>query len=209
MNKGKFIVFEGTDGSGKTTQIKKLAERLICDNEKVYITAEPTVSLSGGILRDALAGITAKDASELAILFAWDRINHNVNTHDGISKLVDEGYTVLCDRYYYSSLAYQGSEAGYEWVKNLNIGCKDIRKPDMCFFLDVSPKVSMQRIDSNRASKDIYETEEKLTAIRDSFHKVIKDLDDVVVVINAEKDMESVSEMIYTEYKNFFGKYNY
>ena len=206
MGIGKFIVFEGTDGSGKTTQIKRFAEKLTSNGEKVHVTAEPTVSLSGGILRDALAGITVKSASELAILFTWDRINHNTNKHDGITKLLNEGYTVLCDRYYYSSLAYQGKDAGYDWVKTLNIECKEIRKPDICFFLDVSPKVSMQRIDANRTSKDIYETEEKLSDIRKSFYRVIEDLDDNIVIINAEGDIDSVTDKIFAEYKNTFEK---
>lgn len=203
---GHFIVFEGTDGSGKTSQIMRLADRLTENGEKVHITAEPTVSLSGGILRDALAGITKKSASELAMLFAWDRINHNVNTHDGIEKLLSEGYTVLCDRYYYSSLAYQGGDAGYEWVKSLNIGCKEIRRPDLCFFLDVSPDVSMKRINSNRAAKDIYETREKLDDIRNRFHRVFSELEDTVVVIDAEPDFDTVSEKIYSEYLDFLKK---
>ncbi|MBE6670025.1 MAG: dTMP kinase [Ruminococcaceae bacterium] len=201
---GKFIVFEGTDGSGKSTQIASLAKKLTDNGEKVYITAEPTVSLSGGILRDALAGITQKSPSELAVLFAWDRINHNVNKYDGIEKLLSEGYTVLCDRYYYSSLAYQGKDAGYEWVKSLNIGCKDIRKPDLCFFLDVSPKVSMERINSGRQTKEIYEKEDQLTQIRQTFYKVIDDLNDNIVIINAEEDMISVSNKIYEEYQKAF-----
>ena len=200
----KFIVFEGTDGSGKSTQIAKLAKKLTESGEKVYITAEPTVSLSGGILRDALAGITKKTPHELAVLFAWDRINHNKNPHDGIEKLLSEGYTILCDRYYYSSLAYQGKDTGYEWVKNLNIGCKDIRKPDLCFFLDVSPKVSMERINSGRQTKEIYEKEDQLTAIRSAFHKVIADLDDNVIIINAEQDIDTVADNIYSEYVKVF-----
>jgi len=198
---GKFIVFEGTDGSGKSSQIAALAKRLTDEGEKVHVTAEPTVSLSGGLLRDALAGLLPKTPSELAVLFAWDRINHNVNQHDGIEKMLKDGYTVLCDRYYYSSLAYQGSEAGYEWVKSLNIGCSEIRTPDLCLFLDVSPAVSMQRINSGRQSKEIYEREDKLEKIRKTFYKVIEDLDDNVVTVNAEESFDTVAEKIYAEYK--------
>lgn len=201
---GKFIVFEGTDGSGKTTQMSILAKKLEENGEKIFITAEPTVSLSGGILREALSGLIKKTPSELAVLFALDRIHHNVNKHDGIEKMLSDGYTVLCDRYYYSSLAYQGGEAGYEWVRSLNIECKDIRRPDLCIFLDVSPKVSMQRIEAGRRSKDIYETEGKLTKIREEFHRVISDLDDNITVINAEGTLDEVSERIYSAYKLAF-----
>ena len=107
---GKFIVFEGIDGSGKSTQIKLLAEKLRERGEKVYVTAEPTESVSGGLLRDALCGVANRTACEMAALFTLDRIFHNVNPANGIEKMLRDGFYVICDRYYYSTLAYQGNE---------------------------------------------------------------------------------------------------
>ena len=77
--RGRFIVFEGIDGAGKTTQIELLEKRLQKMGRAVYRTAEPTESVSGGLLRDALAGVSKRSACELAALFTLDRIFHNVN----------------------------------------------------------------------------------------------------------------------------------
>ena len=121
--KGRFIVFEGIDGSGKTTQIRLLAEHLKRAGRKVHITAEPTTSVSGGLLRDALCGARKRSPGELAALFLLDRINHNVCPVNGIEKLTSDGYDVICDRYYYSSLAYQGRQTDYRWVADMNLNC--------------------------------------------------------------------------------------
>ncbi len=197
---GKFIVFEGIDGSGKSTQIRLLEQKLKKNGAKVSVSAEPTISTSGGIIRDALSGTVKRSAAELAALFVWDRINHNINTANGINKLLSEDYTVISDRYYYSSLAYQGEACDYEWVKAINCNCPEIRKPDMCIFIDVTPDVAIKRINSDRASKEIFETKEKLTNIRDKFMNVFEDLkDDNVVIINGDRSLEEISEDIYSK----------
>jgi dTMP kinase len=203
---GKFIVFEGIDGSGKTTQIKMLAERLKKNGEKVYVTAEPTVSTSGGIIRDALSGAIKRTTCELAALFVWDRINHNINKTNGINKMLADGFTVISDRYYYSSLAYQGEATDYEWVKAMNCSCPEIRKPDLCVFIDVSPNVAIERITSDRATTEIFEEVGKLTRIRETFINIFNDLkDDNVVLINGDKNMEDVSDDVFAEVMRTLG----
>ena len=203
---GKFIVFEGIDGSGKTTQIKMLAERLKKNGEKVYVTAEPTVSTSGGIIRDALSGAIKRTTCELAALFVWDRINHNINKTNGINKMLEDGFTVISDRYYYSSLAYQGEATDYEWVKAMNCSCPEIRKPDLCVFIDVSPNVAIERITSDRATTEIFEEVGKLTRIRETFINIFNDLkDDNVVLINGDKNMEDVSDDVFAEVMRTLG----
>ena len=102
---GKFIVIEGLDGSGKTTQLTALAQNLRALGYAVAETAEPTASTTGGLARDALSGFTPRTGAEIAALFMADRVAHNVNPINGIGKLLSEGRVVLCDRYYYSSLA--------------------------------------------------------------------------------------------------------
>ena len=199
-NKGKFIVFEGIDGSGKTTQIGKLCEYLESKGRKVFITSEPTISMTGGILRDALTGVSKRTSCEMAAMFVLDRLFHNVNNKWGINKMLDEGYDVLCDRYYYSSLAYQGSETDYEWVKRMNLDCPEIRTPDACIFLDLTPDESLERISKGRATTEIYETKEKLTAVRNTFLSVFEELrenpNEDIHIISAFGDVETVAARI-------------
>ena len=196
--RGRFIVFEGIDGAGKTTQIERLAERLRAEGRRVAITAEPTTSVTGKMLREALAGRDPRTASEMAALFVLDRINHNVG-EGGIEQLLADGVDVICDRYYYSSLAYQGSQTDFEWVKAMNLNCPEIRRPDICIFLDLEPGESLRRIRSNRASDaiEIYETEEILGAVRDTFLAVLDTIGDKVAVIDAAHSIDEVADRVY------------
>ena len=175
-DRGSLIVFEGIDGAGKTTQIALLKDWLKEQGKKVFCTAEPTESLTGGMLRDALSGNARRSVCEMAALFTLDRIFHNVNPVNGIEKMLGDGYTVICDRYYYSSLAYQGAETDAAWVRAMNLGCPEIRRPDLCLFLDLSPEESMKRITRDRPTLEIYESLERLGRIRNQFHRVLGDL---------------------------------
>ena len=141
---GKFIVFEGIDGAGKTTQVKLLADKINALGGSYCLTAEPTELPSGKELRRVLGGEIKKSDCEIATLFTLDRIAHNVDAANGIEAHLKAGRTVLCDRYYYSTLAYQGSVTDYEWVKALNLKCPEIRKPDLCIFLDLTPEQSLK-----------------------------------------------------------------
>ena len=198
MDRGCFIVFEGIDGAGKTTQVRLLADALRNEGRKVYITAEPTSLESGKELRRVLSGEIKKSDCEIAAMFTLDRIAHNIDGGDGIEKMVNEGYVVICDRYYYSTLAYQGSTVDYGWVKSLNVGCPEIRRPDLCIFLDLTPEESMARISRGRDGTEIYENVETLTRVRDSFLRVLDDLgeSDRIAVINASGSVEAVAEKI-------------
>lgn len=198
MDRGRFIVFEGIDGAGKTTQIALLEQFLHERGRQVYRTAEPTDSVSGGMLRDALSGLTPRSPCEMAALFVLDRIHHNVNPVNGIETMLAQGVDVICDRYYYSSLAYQGSETDAEWVRRMNLDCPEIRKPDLCIFLDLTPEQSMERISRGRQTQEIYETAERLTAVREKFLQVIGTLADRdrIVVIDASGSIDGVQTAI-------------
>ena len=192
--RGRFIVFEGIDGAGKTTQIELLAKRLREQGRAVYCTAEPTETVSGGLLRDALSGVSHRTVCEMAAMFVFDRINHNVNPVNGIQKMLAEGFDVICDRYYYSSLAYQGSGTDPEWVGNMNLGCPEIMRPDVCIFLDLTPEQSMARINRGRATQEIYENEEKLTQVRNQFYRVFDQLRerDNIQIVDAYRSVEEI-----------------
>ena len=135
------------------------------------------------MLRDALGGIQKRTACEMAALFVLDRIFHNVNP-GGIEKMLADGIDVICDRYYYSSMAYQGSQTDAAWVRDMNLNCPEIRRPDLCVFLDLSPEESLRRITRDRTTTEIYEKKEILEAVRARFFSVFQELDDRVEIID-------------------------
>ena len=195
--KGRFIVFEGIDGAGKSTQIEKLRQKLVSEGRKVFITAEPTASVTGGILRDALAENYKRTASELAAMFLSDRVYHNVNENTGILQALEKGFDVISDRYYYSSFAYQGLDSDIDWVMDMNLNCPDIRKPDLCVFLDLDAQKSKSRIDTNRAAIEIFEKEDVLNKIRNKFFDVFNRLkDENIAIIDASGTIDEVAEKI-------------
>jgi len=195
--KGRFIVFEGIDGAGKSTQIEKLRQKLMSEGRKVFITAEPTQSVTGGILRDALSGNYKRSASELAAMFLSDRVFHNVNESVGINQALEKGFDVISDRYYYSSFAYQGLDSDIDWVINMNLNCPDIRRPDLCIFLDLDAEKSKSRIDTNRATVEIFEKEEILNKIRNKFFDVFRRLpEENIEIVDASGTVDEVAEKI-------------
>ena len=194
-NRGLFIVFEGIDGSGKTTQVKMLSAALEAMGRKTFITAEPTTFPTGKALREALSGRVKKSECEMAVMFVQDRIAHNITAEEGIEALLEAGVDVICDRYYYSSLAYQGQATDYQWVKTMNIDCPEIRRPDACIYIDLLPEQSLERISKGRDSVEIYENVETLTKVRNQFLAVIKDLKttDNIHVVNGYRTPDEVS----------------
>ena len=120
MKKNKFIAFEGIDGCGKSTQVKLLSEQLSRQGHKVYITCEPTDSAIGKIIRSIFKHEMEADHRTIAGLFVADRLHHLLNKTDGILKKLSEGYTVITDRYYFSSYAYHGAHIDMDWVIEAN-----------------------------------------------------------------------------------------
>lgn len=200
---GKFIVFEGLDGSGKSSQVEMLANTLRLGGEKVHVTAEPSESVSGRYLRKILSESIGKDMHLQAALFLADRIEHVTDPEIGIKAYLDNGYTVICDRYYYSSLAYQGmsGECELSWVLELNLGCGKLLKPDICFFLDVDPTTCRARIVNSRESEELYEkSTELMKKTRDGFLKVLdiaeREYGHKIVRINANDDIDNIAKEI-------------
>ena len=201
---GRFIVIEGLDGSGKTTQIRLLAERLRSLGREVAETAEPTASATGGLIRDALSGFTPRTGTENAALFMADRVAHNVNPVNGIGKMLSEGKDVICDRYYYSSMAYQGTVSDPEWVFHINVDCPEIRKPDLCVFLDLDDEECVRRMERGRAFREIYENENALIAIRKRYYETFRRLEgrDRIRVVDAARAPETVAEDVFAAVKD-------
>ena len=203
-NKPKFIVIEGVDGAGKTTQIRKLAETLKAQGKRVFMTSEPTCKAQshaptavGSMIGDVLLGKTEMTPSGMAALFLADRILHNTDPLIGIKAALERGEWVICDRYYYSSFAYQGKDTDLDWVIRQNLDCPDIQKPDVCIFLDLAPEVARSRRDARETAQEIFERPEvKTSSIRDTFLAVFDKLDDNISIIDADGSIDEVAERI-------------
>lgn len=142
---GLFITFEGGEGSGKSTVIKKIEEKLKNDGYKVIVSREPGGVKVSEDIRNVILDIDNKMEKETeALLYAASRVEH---LHSKIIPLVDDGYIVLCDRYLDSSLAYQGVARGIgiEKVLDINMFAKEYM-PIATYFFDVDPETGLSRI---------------------------------------------------------------
>ncbi len=194
--RGKFIVFEGTDGSGKSTQMKLLAKHLSEAGVNVYCTREPTDSQFGTLLRACMTGKVETDERAIALLFAADRIDHIQNPVTGMLKKLDEGVTVLCDRFYFSSFAYNGNFVSPDWVIELNRPAMELLRPDLVIFLDLDPEEGMRRI-AHRGDKERYETLERQRSIRNRYLHVFEMFPKMhVEKIRSEEDKTETQEKI-------------
>ena len=196
-----FIVFDGMDGTGKTTQMRLLRDRLTSLGMETVLTCEPSTSPDGQALRRALSGKEPANNSRMAALFLLDRIGHNAE----IAGWMAEGKTVISDRYYYASMAYQGQGENFEWVARMNLDCPHIRKPDGAILLDMNPEDSMARIRAGRTSDEleIYETVAQQEKIRARFARVTEYLKDrdLILTVNAAGTVEEVAERVWAAYE--------
>ena len=137
-----FIVFEGLDGSGKSTQARLLEARLKAERD-VILTAEPTDNPVGQLVRKVLRHQVKTTSTALALLYAADRSDHLFNPEYGIRRQLDEGKTVISDRYFYSSLAYQGVTEDFDWLKKIN----SYPYSEYIIFIDTDASSCIQRIE--------------------------------------------------------------
>lgn len=196
--RGKFIVFEGIDGSGKSTQIKLLGEALEKRGIKCHKTLEPTYGLVGGILHDILSGKTQADPKVTASLFVADRLDHILGKEDGLLKHIESGETVICDRYYFSSYAYQSVEVPREWVISANGLAAECLKPDCTIFIDISADTAMERIEKNRGVTELYENRERLNAVREGYlsaFELMKESERIFVV-DGNREVQKIAQEI-------------
>ncbi|MBR6513495.1 MAG: dTMP kinase [Clostridia bacterium] len=192
----KFIVFEGIDGSGKTTQINALHRALTERSIPVHITREPTGNSMGKQLRKYLTGEEKTDLKAIAALFAADRLDH-ITAEDGILDNLSKGNTVLCDRYYLSSFAYQSVDCDLDWIMALNREAMQMARPDLHIFLDVPAEQSMQRVE-NRGETEIFEKLERQQQIRKNFFDLFEQLKDKesILIIDGTRSPEIIAEEI-------------
>lgn len=195
MRDNLFIALEGIDGSGKSSQARLLAQKLAGMGHKVYATFEPTDGHIGKLLRSILKGTIKADNKAIAALFLADRLDHLLNEETGLVKKLNEGYTIVTDRYYFSSYAYHSVSMDMDWVIACNKMCADILRPDINIFIDVPPEVCMARINANRETPELYETLDNLTNVRNKYFEAFEKLKEVerVEIVNGNRDMEVIA----------------
>lgn len=148
----RFIVLEGVDGAGTTTQLKIIESALAAAAVPHWTTAEPTGLPEGALIRRVLGGEIPAAPATVAHLFAADRCEHLYGS-SGILERLGRGETVVCDRYVVSSLAYQGVACGLDLPLYLN---DRFPLPSLLLYFDVEPSISMSRI-GGREHREIYE----------------------------------------------------
>lgn len=203
--RGKFIVLEGIDGSGTSTQTKLLSDKLSGLGIPVHPTHEPSSGPVGQLIRSILTDRVrfSSDMEKLDNLmkhmFIADRIDHVNNEVDGIQHILDSGTTVICTRYFYSSLAYNSGDS-YEETKQLN---SQFPLPDLVIYIDTPVEVSLDRIYS-RAIKDSYETETKLIQVKNAYERVWSDYPENLIRVDGEDDIDEISESIFDKVSSLY-----
>ena len=195
--KGVFIVFEGIDGSGKSTHIKKLANELRNSGYFVVETAEPSKDEIGSFIRRYARRNDGRLPVEVeALLFAADRRMHLKNV---VEPALRKGHIVISDRYLHSTLAYQGA-IGLEldWIRELN---RFAIKPDLTLLLDILPKISLLRM---KRKKTVFEVTDYLSKVRDIYLQFVEQ--DEMVKIDADRSKKAIFEEIFTLVKNFLSE---
>jgi dTMP kinase len=201
MKKNLFIAFEGIDGSGKSTQVKLLSDSLEKAGHKIYTTFEPTDSPIGKMIRDIFNHRQEADHRTIAGLFVADRLDHLLNKSNGILKKMEDGYTVITDRYYFSSYAYHGAHMPLDWVIDANSLSADLLRPDINIFIDISPEISLKRIADSRSSMELFETLDNLRQVKDKYYEAIEKLNtqERVFITDGNRPPEAIFSDIWNE----------
>ncbi len=200
MKKGLFITFEGPDGSGKTTVSTAVVERLQKEGYQVKYTREPGGSKIAEEIRSVILDPknTEMDARCEALLYAAARRQHLV---EKVLPALEEGITVISDRFVDSSLAYQGygRGIGMDEVYSINMFAIEGRLPDKTIYLDIDAKTGLDRINANRTSLDRLdqESEDFHNLVHKGYEEVVNIYKDRMVIIDASKDVETVIEEAY------------
>ena len=188
--KGTFIAFEGIDGSGKSTQVTLLKQRLQREGINCYSTCEPTDSPIGSLIHQIMTGRVLSDNKVIAALFVADRLDHLLNPTNGIYAKIMDGTSVISDRYYFSSYAYHSVDMPMEWVIEANSQSAEILRPSVTIFVDVNPDNALKRIAKTRSQPELFETRERLVSVREKYLEAFEKLKDVenVLIVDGEKE---------------------
>ena len=171
-----FVVLEGLDGSGTSTQARLLCEQLrMRYGKRVRVTSEPSSGPVGQMIRSSMSGrlrfsnTQAVFDRQMAYLFAADRHDHLYNDTDGVFKLIADGYFVISTRYFFSSYAYHCvNPEEFRFIHALN---QSFPNPDATIYLDIDVETSIARL-SERNHLDLYENPEKLRIVKANYSAI-------------------------------------
>ncbi len=197
--KGLFIVFEGIDASGSSTQAALLKDYFINKGQKAVLSPEPSEGIIGKLIRETLkkrilfTDDSQKFNEQIAYLCAADRHDHLYNKFDGVFKLINDGFHIITTRYYFSSLAYNGDTAeDFEFIKQLN---KKFPDPDLVIYLDIPIEVSLERL-KERSLKDIYENKEKLIKVKANYQRIFSQYSKNILQIDGTNNQKEINQNI-------------
>jgi dTMP kinase len=200
---GRFLVLEGLDGAGTTTQARRLGDRLRAAGRTAHVTAEPSGGPVGALIRQILTrrvvgrGGGEVDPRALALLFAADRLDHHAVE---IAPKLADGVDVVSDRFTLSSLAYQGAVIeDVAWVEEIN---REAPEADLVLFLRVRPEVALRRRLAASLDREIYEVDDFQRKVAASYDRAIarlRESGERVVEIDGEAGVEAVSDAIWAE----------
>ncbi|MGB0949317.1 MAG: dTMP kinase, partial [Marinirhabdus sp.] len=182
-----------------TTQIEILKSRFKKLNLKVHDTHEPSDGPIGMLIRNSMKGRIQTDQSTLAALFATDRLDHINNPINGMKKRLEQGYNIICSRYYFSNYAFQSEYVPIKWLVQINSLSKTYIKPDLTIYLNVDPRACNNRITTTRVDIEMYETLEKLTKTHHAYLNYFKQYgkDENIHIIDGNRSINDISNDIW------------
>lgn len=185
---GKFIVLEGLDGAGKSTQAAMAADYFRMAEKPAFLTYEPTQLMVGSLVRSRLLGEWSCSPQCLQLLFAADRDEH---LKKEILPGLENGSVIVGDRYFMSSLAYGAIDCDFDWLAQIN---REFLAPDLVIYLDVTPSVCIDRINANGKSVELFEKAEALERVAVNYKKTIDMLknDMNIAIVDGNRGREEV-----------------
>ncbi len=207
--RGRFVVLEGLDGAGTTTQARLLADALREEGRTVHLTAEPSGGPVGALVRQVLSRRVGGrdgapfDPAALALLFAADRLDHAAVE---IAPKLAAGVDVVSDRFTLSSLAYQGLSVGdLAWVDAVN---RRAPAPDVTVFLRVRPEVGLRRRHAASLDREIFEVAAFQRRVADSYERSIERVrasGQAIAVLDGERPIAEVARAVRDEVRRIEG----
>ena len=196
--RGKFIVFEGLDGCGKTTLMQLVQQRLseVCRTRRVFDTREPSDHLPGMICRGVSKRTIVLDPEAEALMYAADRFEHVTKE---ILPQLEMGNHVLCDRYYFSSFAYQTLANRLDDLLAYNRRVMELARADAVLYIDVSPEECERRRTLHRAAEELYEKVEQARLIRENYFAAFERLKETerIEIIDGSGSLDETFELVW------------